>query len=117
MDPVPLVDRPNISVAGILFEQGDYVKHRFCEEWRGMVAKKKHRQPMFVSANRGPIGCELCGRRVSRRLRRILLKNCGLFHDTYHGRDVTYYQFFRDELAGEGLEGAALLRRILEESP
>jgi hypothetical protein len=117
MDPAPLVDQPNIGVSGIFYEQGDYVRHRFCAEWRGMDAKKKTRQPMFVSTNGGAIGCELCGRRVSRRLKKILLKNCGLYHDTLDGRRTTYYQFFRDDLAGEGLEGGPLIRRIQEESP
>ena len=117
MNPVELRDRPNIPAAGIPYEQGDYVKHRFCAEWRGVAAKKRHRQPMFVSVNGGPIGCELCGRRVSRRLKRILLKNCGLYHDSYNGRKVIYYQFFRDDLAIEGLEASALILRVLEESP
>ena len=117
MNPVPLRDRPNISVIGVPFEQGDYVRHRWCAEWRGLAAKKKNRQPMFVSVSGGPIGCELCGRRVSRRLKRVLLKNCGLYHDSYGPRKVIYYQFFRDDLAIEGLEGVPLVRRVLEESP
>jgi len=121
MDPVPLVNRPNITAQEATFMHREYVHHAWCQKWNTLAQKREHRSPLLARRGKdGPLQCELCGRRASRTLQKIVLKNCDI--GTYSPTDsnnisvpVTYYQFRRLDLQDEGLGGHLLIRRLLEE--
>ena len=114
------VDRPNIRYQEIGFEFGNYIVHKWCEKWHTPSQKKQHRRPLLVRINTGPIHCELCGRRTSRLLKKMVENNSIVYRCRElinQDREVTlrFYTLRRPDLRREGLEGWQLNTRLSEE--
>jgi hypothetical protein len=122
MKPVALVNEPNIGHPEAKFLHREHMAHKWCWRWRSLGDKEKYREPLFVQINRrGPIRCELCGRRAGRILRKLILRNCETqtYDEKHTGLEgigtVTYYLYQRDDLDNKGLKGWALAKRLKEE--
>ncbi len=115
-----LVNEPNITHQGAKVADQSYAKHGWCHRWSSTQDKATYREPLFVRVDKGPIHCELCGRRVSRLLRRILLKNCmaagydEVVNDGETPVRVTYFHF-RREKKGKTVSMWSLLQELSEE--
>ena len=118
----PLVNRPNIAHREAVFVHENYTLHSWCEDFE-VKSRKNSTRPLLIRIDNGPIQCRSCGRRVSKRLRKVLLNNCAeaRFHDrlgeTSRSKKVTltYYSLDRKDLDEEGLKGWHLHTRLLQE--
>ena len=121
MDLAELVNQPNMGHQEIGFEADTYIVHKWCEKWRSISEKKQHREPMLVRVNTGPIRCELCGRRASRLVRKIVENNSKAYkcqeQINCDEKEVTlrFYNFRRSDLSKEGLKSWQLNDRLLGE--
>lgn len=120
-----LVNQPNIAPHEADFSHERHVIHKGCQEWKRRQQMKgpegAYREPLFARVDTGPIQCELCGRRASKTLRRLLDQNCveGKYHEFLDDREgehqITFYQTARGDLKREGIKGRHLLQRMLGE--
>lgn len=121
MDVAELVNQPNMGHQEIEFEADTYIVHKWCEKWRSPEEKKGHRKPMLVRVNKGPIRCELCGRRAGRLSRKIVENNSKAYKCQEQlncdEKEVTlcFYNFRRPDLSKEGLNSWQINDRLLEE--
>ncbi len=120
MDVAELVNQPNMGYREVEFADDTYIVHKKCEKWRSPSQKGRSRQPMLTRVNTGPIRCELCGRRASRLLRRMVENNSDVYtcqESINCGGEVTlrFYTFRRSALCKEGLKGLQINNRLLEE--
>ena len=120
MNVADLVNQPNMGYQEIGFEDQTYIVHKQCESWRSNDQKSQHREPMLTRVNTGPIRCELCGRRASRLLKRMVENNSEVYKCQElinDDREVTlsFYTFHRSDLRKEGLEGQHIINRLLAE--
>jgi len=120
MDLAGLVNEPNMGYHEAAFVHKSYITHRGCPKWQSPAEKQKHRDPMFTRVNEGPIRCELCGRRASRKLKKIVEKNSEVYRCQELincDKEVTlsFYTFVRIDLHEEGLKGWSMNARLSEE--
>jgi len=118
MDVAELVNEPNMGRHEATFVHQSYITHRYCQKWRSPVAKQKHREPMFTRVNEGPIRCELCGRRASRELKKIVEGNsevykCQELINCDKEVTLSFFTFSRQDLKDLGAWG--LSARLSEE--